>query len=161
MGAEGDLVASRLARGCRCFGAWLGEELVGYGWLSTGPEWIGELDMEIAPRSHQAYIWNCVTFHPHRRQGVFGAVVASLVAQARREGLARVWIAALADLANSAVVRAGFVRVVSFHTIPGWWFRWLTVRPEANVDPGLIAAACEAMAIRPGSSLRRSRHRRH
>src|SRR4029077_20283925 len=44
MGAEGDLVAARLSRGCRCFGAWAGDELLGYAWLSTGPEWIGEVD---------------------------------------------------------------------------------------------------------------------
>ena len=70
MGADGDLVESRLARGCRCFGAWLDDGLAGYGWLSTKPEWIGELELEIAPGDGEGYIWNCFTLEQQRRRGV-------------------------------------------------------------------------------------------
>jgi GNAT superfamily N-acetyltransferase len=161
MGAEGDLVAARMARGCRCFGAWLGDELVGYAWLSTKPEWIGELEMEIAPARGEGYIWNCVTLDPHRRKGVFGAMVASLVARARREGLSRMWIATLAGLVDNAVVRAGFVQVIRFDTASVLGLRWITIVPADGVDSVLVAAALDVMAIKRDSSVRRSRRRRH
>ena len=47
MGEEGRLVAPRRARGCRCFAAWTGEDVVAYGWLAGGAEWIGEIGLEI------------------------------------------------------------------------------------------------------------------
>jgi GNAT superfamily N-acetyltransferase len=161
MGSEGDLVAARLARGCRCFGAWLGGELVGYGWLSTRPEWIGEIELEIAPGAREAYVWNCVTLGPHRRKGVFGGLVTSLVAQAREEGLARLWIGSAGNLADHAIERAGFVPVVRFDTTSRFGFLWLTMMPVADVDPGLLAAGPDVMPIKPGSTLRRSKLRRH
>jgi hypothetical protein len=71
MEAESGLVPGRLARGSRCFGAWAGHELVGYGWLSTKSEWIGEIELEIGLAPGEAYIWNCVTLNRHRRKGVF------------------------------------------------------------------------------------------
>jgi GNAT superfamily N-acetyltransferase len=166
MGAEGDLVAMRLARGCRCFGAWIGPEVVGYGWLSARDEWIGELQLGITPDRGEAYIWNCVTVPRHRRKGIFSAVVASIVAQARTEGFARVWIGSVANSAERAVVRAGFVPVLNFNTVSVWGLLWLAVRPADGADPGLVAALRRAMAVggRPlqlGATLRRSRRRRH
>ncbi|MDQ6741776.1 MAG: GNAT family N-acetyltransferase, partial [Candidatus Dormibacteraeota bacterium] len=71
MGAEGDLVLARLARGCRCLAVRSGGEVAGYGWLSTGPEWIGELGLEIRPAPGEIYVWNCVTLPAHRRRGLF------------------------------------------------------------------------------------------
>src|SRR6266851_5725936 len=75
MGDEGDLVEVRLARGCRCFGGWIDGELAGYGWLSTGSEWIGELELEIRPSVGEGYIWNCFTLADKRRRGVLRAVL--------------------------------------------------------------------------------------
>src|SRR5207253_2901168 len=49
MGHEADLVAARFARGCRCFAVISDGAIAGYGWLSTGPEWVGELQLEIRP----------------------------------------------------------------------------------------------------------------
>jgi GNAT superfamily N-acetyltransferase len=161
MGTEGDLVAARVGRGCRCFGALLGDELAGYGWLSTGPEWIGEIQLEITPRQGEAYIWNCVTLPAHRRKGVFGALVASIVAQARNEGVSRLWIGSVGHLGQHSVVQAGFVPVVRFDTISRLGLRWLTILPVEGVEPGLLAAALDVMAVRAGSSVRRSRRRRH
>jgi GNAT superfamily N-acetyltransferase len=161
MGTEANLVPARLARGSRCFGVWVGHELVGYGWLSAKPEWIGEIELEIAPAEGEAYVWNCVTLAPHRRKGVFRSLVASLVAQARKEGLARLWIAAVSDLADNAIERASFVPVVRFDTATRFGLRWLAITPVKGVDPDLSAAAREVMAIKPGTSIRRSKSRRH
>jgi hypothetical protein len=161
MGAEGDLVPPRLARGCRCFGAWAGEELIAYGWLAFEPEWIGEVGLEIRPQPGDGYIWNCVTLAPHRRRGNFAALVVFMTAQARSEGRSRMWIASVEGSAESAVAYAGFVPVlrIAAHTLPG--LRRLHVGPVAGAGPALVAAACRALSVGLGWSLRRRRTRRH
>ena len=161
MGAESHLVPGRLAKGSRCFGAWFGHELVGYGWLSTKPEWIGEVQLEIAPAAREAYVWNCVTLAPHRRKGVFRSVVISLVAKAAEESLDRLWIASSEDIGQNSLMKAGFVPVVHFNTMSRFGLRWLKVAPLDGVDPGLATAAGAAMSMKPGSSLSISRPRRH
>ena len=108
MGAEGDLVALRLRRGCRCFAVWEGRAVLGYGWLSAGPEWIGEVGLELTPGPGEAYIWNCVTLPQHRLHGVFRSLVAGICEQARSEGLRRVWIASLQGTAEAALRPPGF-----------------------------------------------------
>jgi hypothetical protein len=134
---------------------------VGYGWLSSKPEWIGEVQLEIAPAAREVYVWNCVTLAPHRRKGVFRSVVISVVAKAGEEGLARLWIASGGDIGRNSLVKAGFAPVVDFDVASRFGLRWLKVAHVDGVDPVLRAAACEAMSIKPGSSLRISRHRSH
>ena len=161
MGAEAHLVPGRFARGSRCFGAWAGHELVGYGWLSVKPEWIGEVELEIAPADNEAYVWNCVTLAPHRRKGVFRSVVSSVVARAREENVAKLWIASESDLAANAIEQAGFVRVMRFDTGSRFGMRWLRVAVADGGDARLVAEARKVMAIKPGFSLRRSKRRSH
>ncbi|HZK72503.1 MAG TPA: GNAT family N-acetyltransferase [Clostridia bacterium] len=161
MGAEEDLVAQRLRRGSRCFGTWAGHELVGYGWLSAKSEWIGEIELEITPAAGEAYVWNCVTLAPHRRKGAFRSLVRSLVTQAREEGMSRLWIASVSDLGEKAVAQAGFVPVIRFDRTTRWGLRWTTIALVAGVDPDLVRAALAVMAVKPGSSLRRSQPRVH
>jgi GNAT superfamily N-acetyltransferase len=108
MGAEGDRVGPRLRRGCRCFAAWEGSALLGYGWLSSGSEWIGEVGLEITPGPLEAYVWNCVTLPEHRRRGVFRLLVQSVCERMREEGLRRLWIASLRGSAESALRPPGF-----------------------------------------------------
>ena len=166
MGPEGDLVALRLARGCRCFAARLGREVVAYGWLTTASEWIGEVELEIRPGSNEAYIWNCATLPEHRRKGYFRAVVKTIVAKARTEGLTRLWIGSLEIPASKAVAQAGFVPAIRFTSVWMSGVRWLRVRPADGVDPGLLTAAREVMALggrplRLGSSMKRAERRTH
>jgi hypothetical protein len=161
MGRESDLVAPRFARGSRCFGAWIGHELVGYGWWSTTGEWIGEVQLQIAPGEGEAYIWNCVTLDPHRRKGVFRSLVTSVVAQGRKEGLARLWIASMSSIGGNSIKQAGFEPIFRMDTATRFGLRWLRVKPVEGAPSALAAAAGEVMSIKPGMSLRRSRHKKH
>ena len=166
MGPEGDLVALRLARGCRCFAAWLGSEIAAYGWLSTASEWIGEVELEIRPGSNEAYIWNCATLPEHRRQGNFRAVVKAITAQARTEGLTRLWIGSLDIPAAKAMAPAGFVPVLRFTSVWMSGIRWLRVRSVDGADARLLMAARDVLGIggrplRLGSSMKRAERRRH
>jgi len=161
MGPDGDLVASRLARGCRCFGVWREGQLAGYGWLSAEAEWIGELQLEIKPGAGEAYIWNCFTLAPHRRRGVLRALLAGIRAQAQSEGMKRVWIGSVAIPAERAFGPSGFNPALAMTSNTIVWLNWLRVRPADGADPALVAAAHRAVATSPGWYLRRSKKRRH
>ena len=116
MGSEADLVLSRFARGVRCFAALIEGSVAGYGWLSTAPEWIGELQLEIRPRKAEAYIWNCVTLRQYRRQGVFRSLVAGISEAARQTGVRRVWIGSVAVPAEKALAPLGFRPAAHFRS---------------------------------------------
>ena len=116
MGKEADLVRPRLARGVRCFAVVIDGAIAGYGWLSTGPEWISELQLEIQPGKAEAYIWNCVTLAAHRRKGIFRALVVGISQAAQSTGIKRVWIGSVAIPAENALPPAGFRPVANFHT---------------------------------------------
>jgi len=161
MGAEGDLVATRLARGCRCFGVARDGELAGYGWLSTESEWIGELELEIKPGPREAYVWNCFTLAPYRRRGVLRALLAGIRERAQSEGMKRVWIGSVAIPAERAFGPSGFNPALAMTSITFAGFHWLQVQTADGADPALVSAAHEVVATNPGWYLRRSRRRRH
>lgn len=160
MGPEGDLVARRMARGCRCFAVWIDDALAGYGWLSTDPEWIGEIQLEIKPRAREGYIWNCVTISEHRRRGVFRSLVAGISAAARRSGLRRVWIGSVEIPAEKALAPLGFKPALYFYTqiVAGLH----TMRVARGPNRVLAMEAGSALAVgAPGLLLRRAQRRRH
>jgi hypothetical protein len=161
MGTDGDLVATRMARGCRCFGAWLADELAGYAWLSTGPEWIGELELEITPRAGEGYVWNCFTLGHLRRRGVLRGLLAGVRSRAQQEGLSRLWIGSVAMPAERAFGLSGFTPALflSSEVITG--YRWLQVRPAGDADLALVEAAHRVVGVPAGRFLRTSHQRRH
>ncbi len=159
MGRDGDLVETRLARGCRCFVIVQRGELAAYGWLSTGPEWIGELDLEITPGAGEAYVWNCVTLPTHRRQGLFRALLAGINVLARREGLKRLWIGSVAIPAERAVGPSGFRPALMFESRRAAGLHLVRTRPAG--DGHLAADGMRVLAQRAGRRIRPSRSRRH
>lgn len=162
MGPDGDLVPARLQRGCRCFGAWLDGELAGYAWLSTKPEWIGELELTITPRAGEAYIWNCYTLERYRRRGVLRALLAGVRSRAGDEGLNRLWIGSVAIPAEKAFGPSGFTPALVFASELIVGYRWVQVRPAAGADPALVDAAHRVVGVPPsGRFLRLSHPRRH
>jgi GNAT superfamily N-acetyltransferase len=161
MGADGDLVAARMARGCRCFGAWLGEELAGFGWLSTKPEWIGELELTITPRDGEGYIWNCFTLERLRRRGVLRALLAGIRERAHDEGFSRLWIGSVAIPAERAFGPSGFTPALVFASELIAGYRWLQVAEPVGTDPALAESAHRVVGVPSGRFLRWSHQRRH
>jgi len=159
MGPDGDLAAERLRRGCTCFAISTEGELAGYGWLSTGPEWIGEIQLEIKPREREGYIWNCVTVPEHRQKGVFRSLVTGISLAARRLGMRRIWIGSVAIPAEKALAPIGFE--------PALWFDSVTIaglhlmRVSRGPHRSLAADAGSAIGVRPGLVIRGSHPRRH
>jgi GNAT superfamily N-acetyltransferase len=164
MGAESDLVDLRLGRGCRSFVGRAGGEVVAFCWLSTGPEWIGELGLEIRPPAGEAYVWNCFTLPAHRHRGYFRALLGQLVTVARDEGLSRLWIGAVDGGAEHAVTGNGFAPVLYFRAVTLGGVRWVTVRGFEGVDETLLSTAMSALGDGRGparSSFRWVEQRRH
>lgn len=116
MGSEADRVKPRFERGVRCFAVVIEGAIAGYGWLSTGPEWIGEIELEIRPRKAEAYIWNCVTLAGHRRKGVFRSLLLGIAEAARSSGLRRLWIGSVAIPAQKTLAPLGFRPTAQIHT---------------------------------------------
>jgi GNAT superfamily N-acetyltransferase len=147
MGEEGARVGARLARGCRCFAVSRGNEVVAYGWLSTHPEWIGELSLEISPGAGEAYIWNCVTLPAHRRQGMYRILLEGIVAKARAEAITRLWIGSIEDPAEKADADAGFKPVLDFTVDAFGPLRLLRARPAQGVPGPLLAGARRSLGL--------------
>jgi len=166
MGPEGDLVDARLARGCRCFAVLTGGAVAGYGWLSAGPEWIGEIQLEIRPGPGEGYIWNCFTMPEHRRQGVFRSVIRGITSVAARGGLTRLWIGSVAIPAQQAIGPSGFEPALHLHSTVKAGMCWLKVIVPEEADPRLVGAARDVLGVggrplRIATTLRRSHPRRH
>jgi GNAT superfamily N-acetyltransferase len=166
MGPDGDLVAARLARGCRCFAVLVDGALGGYGWLSTGPEWIGEIQLEIAPGPAEGYVWNCFTVAEHRRKGIFRSLITGIAAAGRRDGLRRIWIGSVEMPAERALEPAGFQAVLHAHSTIKEGMCWLKVTVPETAEPSLVESARAVLGIggRPlavATTLRRSSPRRH
>jgi GNAT superfamily N-acetyltransferase len=164
MGEEADLVEERLLRGCRCFAVLSEAEIAGYGWLSAGSEWIGELSLGIRPGPGSAYIWNCVTMPAHRRRGLFRVLLEGIVDVTRREGLERLWIGSIDHLGKSAVAAAGFSAVLELSLLEAGPLRWLQVAAHPEADAGTVAALLESLGGGRGrlrSGPRYWRRRRH
>jgi GNAT superfamily N-acetyltransferase len=159
MGPEGDLVAPRLARGCLCFAVWIKGALGGYGWLSTGPEWVGELQLEIKAREREAYIWNCVTVPEYRRRGVFRSLVVGMSTAARRLGARRVWIGSVDIPAEKALAPIGFRPALHFNVARVGGLHLMRVSRSSEAD--LAAHGSAVVGVGPGLVLRASHPRRH
>ena len=145
--ADPIVVQQRFAAGCRCFVAWVGNDIATYGWVSRNVERIGELERSLRMRPDEAYIWDCATLPPFRRQRLYSALLGHVVAVLRDEGLRRMWIGT--SLQNHPSLRAfataGFqpaVRVVYVRLLVLSHF-W--VIGEAGALPALIADAREAL----------------
>jgi hypothetical protein len=168
MAEEGELVGLRIGRGCRCFTALEGEEVTGYGWLSRGAEWIGEVRLEITPAAGEGYVWNCLTLPAHRRRGTFRAVLIRISSVLKAEGVSRLWIASGATGAETALPDAGFRPVLLVGESPLGLARLRLVRASAihGADPALVSAARRVLrggrgSLPPSAFSRRPEFRRH
>jgi GNAT superfamily N-acetyltransferase len=147
MGADGDRVATRLARGCRALAVCMNDEVAAYGWISTAPEWIGEIRLLLSPGAGEAYVWNCVTLERHRQQGIFRALISQAAALLQAQGLRRAWIAAAGGPAVPALPAAGYRPVVEVAERRWGPLRRLLVRPAVEADAEAVVAARAALGL--------------
>jgi GNAT superfamily N-acetyltransferase len=147
MGLEGDLVSHRLERGCRAFAVCVDDRPAAYCWVSTGPEWIGEIRLQLRPAGGEAYLWNCFTLDPHRRRGMFQALLVQVAARLKAEGTRRLWIAEAGGPAVPALPAAGYRPVVVIRERRWGPVRRLLVTPAREAGPEAVVAARRALSV--------------
>lgn len=158
MGADGNRAAGRFARGCRCFAIEQDHQVVAYGWLSTGREWIGELSIWITPSPGEGYVWNCFTLEGHRRRGHYRSLLDGFVSL---PGLRRLWIGSTEDPAEKADADAGFRPLLQFTSTRIGPLRWLRAEAAPGAGPADVADARQRLGLGTFASLRRAQTRIH
>jgi ribosomal protein S18 acetylase RimI-like enzyme len=108
-------VVSRWRLGCRVIGAWHGEEVAAYCWLSTRRQWVGELARDLVLPPGDSYVWDCATVPRFRGRGLYTSLLRTIVRMLAAEGQRRVWIGASSTnrASNRAFGSAGFTPAVS------------------------------------------------
>lgn len=126
-------VLERLAGQRRCYGAWVAEALVAYGWVTFDEEGIGELGLRLRLAPGEAYIWDCATLPAYRGQRLYPALLRHICRELRNEGFQRVLIGADSDNfpSQKGMVLAGFLPIADMQMLaaPPRHRLWLIGRP--------------------------------
>jgi ribosomal protein S18 acetylase RimI-like enzyme len=127
----------------RCFSLRVAGQIATYGWVTYGPECVGELEREFHLHDDEAYIWDCHTAPAWRGQRLYSALLSQMLYRLHQEGVPRIWIGASRHNQPSVrgIANAGFKRVVDlsyrrFFCLTVLWFR---EAPDAL--PRLVSAA--------------------
>jgi len=113
--SDPDPILRRFATGRRCFTAWVDDRIAAYGWVSQAAECIGELERKIQVSAGEAYIWDCATLPPYRRQRLYSALLSHILVKLHGEGVRRIWIGSSLDNRPSlqGFANAGFQPVIT------------------------------------------------
>ena len=129
------IVLQRFATGRHCYAARVDGKLAAYGWVTFDEEAIGELGLRFRLKAGEAYIWDCATLPPYRRQHLYTALLSYIDSELPAAGLCRVWIGADMDniVSQKGMALAGFQPAIDFlvDSSPG------ISRPRLNRRPGI------------------------
>jgi len=147
---DAEALRRRFAGARRCYAAWVGGRIAGYGWASQGSECVGELERAFHMPAGEAYVWDCATLPDYRGRRLYSALLSHMLIDLRRAGVRRVWIGASID--NRPSIRgfatAGFQPIlrVRYLRLANLRCCWATSYPEA--PERLVAAARRMIAAR-------------
>lgn len=136
-------IQQRLQGNRRCFTLRMSDQIVTYGWVTQGVEYVGELERQFHLHHNEAYIWDCGTIPAWRGQRCYSALLSQIVYQLRRESIPRIWIGASQhnDPSVRGFANAGFQPVVDltyrrFYKLTILWFQ-----EAPTAAPPLVSAA--------------------
>jgi ribosomal protein S18 acetylase RimI-like enzyme len=137
----------RFEQGGRCFGVRAQGRLAAYGWVSSGAEWIGELEREFRIPEDEIYIWDCETTPEFRRNRLYSSLLSAILGQSRAEGLRRVWIGSNLDNRPSmrGIEAAGFRPAAEITSLRLIVLRVLRVTSLPGSEPGLASRLLQAL----------------
>lgn len=137
------LIRQRMQSGRRCFGLEVAGQIAAYGWVTRGPEHVGELEREFRLRDAEAYIWDCATLPAWRGRRCYTALLSQLIRQLRREGVRCIWIGASRQNRDSIMgfVNAGFDLAVDLTYVRIYRMTAMWIYPPIAPRRPIIAAA--------------------
>jgi ribosomal protein S18 acetylase RimI-like enzyme len=141
--ATPELIHQRLQGRRRCFSLRVADQIVTYGWVTQGVEWVGELERQFQLHDDEAYIWDCGTVPAWRGQRGYSALLSQIIYRLQTEAVSRIWIGASRQNQPSikGFVNAGFQRVIDLTYRRFYRLTMLRFQEAPDVAPPLIAAA--------------------
>lgn len=136
-------IRHRLLNGRRCFALKAGGQIASFGWVTLGPENVGELEREFNLREDEAYIWDCVTLPSWRRKRLFSSLLSQIIYQLRAEGVPRIWIGASRQNRASiqGIENAGFEHVLDLVYRRFYRLIILWIQKASSAPPKIVSAA--------------------
>ena len=138
-----ELVRQRLLGNRRCFSLRANGQIASYGWVTFGPEHVGELERHFFLHDDEAYIWDCVTLPAWRGQRLYSALLSHIIYRLHQESVPRLWIGASRQ--NQPSVRgftnAGFNPVIDLTYRRLFRLTMLWFREAPMALPRLVSAA--------------------
>jgi GNAT superfamily N-acetyltransferase len=109
-----NVIHQRLQGKRRCFSLQIAGEIVTYGWVSLGAEYVGELERQFHLNDEEAYVWDCGTIPAWRGNGLYTLLLGHIIYQLHSEGVPLIWIGASRKNRPSVqgIASAGFRQVV-------------------------------------------------
>ena len=136
-------IRRRFAAGRRCFVERCDGRLAAYGWVSTGPEHVGEMERTFRVPDDEVYIWDCATLPEFRGRRLYSALLSGILVRMRADGVPRAWIGA--GLVNRpsvrGIVNAGFQPVVQVVYARRLALHVLRISGEPGAPRPLVRAA--------------------
>lgn len=107
-------IQQRLQSGRRCFILRTEGQIITYGWVTQGVEYVGELDRQFNFHNDEAYVWDCGTVPAWRGQRCYSALLSQMIYRLHDEKISRIWIGAsrLNQPSIRGFANAGFKPVV-------------------------------------------------
>jgi GNAT superfamily N-acetyltransferase len=138
-----EALARRFDLGCRCFAAQVDGTIAAYGWVTCGPEFVGEFERRLQVRKGEAYIWDCATLPGYRRQRLFSALLAHIILRLHSEGWQRLWIIGLnaALEINSGVAEVGLEPILRLTYLRLFERRVMMLSPVQSATLRQLASA--------------------
>jgi hypothetical protein len=129
-------IRQRLQSGRRCFILRAEDQIVTYGWVTQGVEYVGELDRQFNFHNDEAYIWDCGTISVWRGKRLYSALLSQMIYRLHDEKISRIWIGAsrLNQPSIRGFANAGFKPVVDctyrrfFRLTLMWFHQALSIR---------------------------------
>jgi hypothetical protein len=141
------LIETRLAGQRRCFCFKRDGRIISYGWVTHGPEQVGEMERTFNLHPNEAYLWHCGTVPEWRQKGLYSALLNNIIYRLTAEGAPAVWIGAsrLNQPSIQGIANAGFKRVLdaTYRRIFNLTFMWF--KETTSNHPALIPDAYRIM----------------
>jgi GNAT superfamily N-acetyltransferase len=145
------LIEQRFQSGRRCFCFQKDGRIITYGWVTHGPEQVGEFERTFNLKSDETYIWHCGTISEFRRQGLYTALLNKIIYQLADEGNSpTIWIGAsrLNQPSIQGIAKAGFKRVLDATYRRIFYLTFVWFKESTTNLPALIPAAYRIMLKR-------------